>query len=112
MSERKLFTLLNQLWSDFNTPEFYWLLAALVAILGISWWIAFRLRHNGDMHGAGERNALLAFGAGSLKRRFRHRRRLPCPLRGSSKGRRQRFVLPPTSRPQGVAVNRVGLSAC
>ena len=68
MSERKLFALLNQFWSDFNTPEFYWLLAALVVILGISWWVAFRLRHNGDARGARERNALLAFGAGSLKR--------------------------------------------
>lgn len=68
MSERKLFALLNQFWDDFNTPEFYWLLAALAVILGISWWVAFRLRRNGDMHGARERNALLAFGAGSLKR--------------------------------------------
>lgn len=68
MSEKKLFALLNQLWGDFNTPEFYWLLAALAVILGISWWLAFRLRRNEGVQGAGERNALLAIGAGSLKR--------------------------------------------
>lgn len=70
MSEKKIFALLNQLWGDLNTPEFYWLIAALVAILGVSWALAYRLRSNGAQHaqGARERNALLAFGAGSLKR--------------------------------------------
>jgi len=69
MSEKKIFALLNQLWGDLNTPEFYWLIAALLVILGVSWWLAFRLRRNGEhTAGARERNAWLAFGAGSLKR--------------------------------------------
>ena len=70
MSEKKIFALLNHLWRDLNTTEFYWLLGALVAILAVSWWLAFRLRRSshGHAHGANGQNALLAFGAGSLKR--------------------------------------------
>lgn len=68
MSEKKVFALFHQLWGDLNTPEFYWLLAALLLILGVSWWLASRLRNSGEMLGARERNALIAFGAGSLKR--------------------------------------------
>ena len=68
MSEKKIFALLNRFWADFNTTEFYYLLAALVAILCLSWWIAFHLRRQRDAQGNGGRSALMAFGAGSLKR--------------------------------------------
>lgn len=68
MSEKKIFALLNRFWADFNTTEFYYLLAGLVAILCVSWWVAFHLRRQRDVQGNGERSALAAFGAGSLKR--------------------------------------------
>lgn len=70
MSEKKIFALLNQLWGDVNTSEFYWLVAALVAILAVSWAVAFRLRRNGEHKEAGSRarSAWLVFGAGSMKR--------------------------------------------
>ena len=68
MSEKRVFALLNQLWNDLGFAEFYWLLAALTAIFGASWWVAFCLRHRRAMRGASDLSALLAFGAGSLKR--------------------------------------------
>lgn len=68
MSEKKIFALLNHLWGDLNSVEFYWLLGALAAILGISWWLAYRLRRNRHAHVLNGHNALLAFGAGSIKR--------------------------------------------
>lgn len=72
MSERRLFALLNQLWRDLGTTEFYWLTAAVLAILAVSWGVAFRLRGRqkaGPVAQDGSRRALLrAFGAGGLKR--------------------------------------------
>jgi small-conductance mechanosensitive channel len=69
MNETKNFALLQDLWANLNTVEFYCLAGALLAILGISWWLAYRLRHGSEyVHGTEGSNALLAFGAGSLNR--------------------------------------------
>ncbi len=69
MSEKQIFVLLNELWKDVGFVEFYWLLAALAAILAVSWWLSSRLRRNSEIRGIRERqNMLIAFGAGSLKR--------------------------------------------
>ena len=70
MIEMKFFDLFHRLWGDLNTVEFYYQAGALLAILGISWWLAYRLRRGSEHeHGAEEaHNALLAFGTASLRR--------------------------------------------
>ncbi|GHU03170.1 mechanosensitive ion channel protein [Betaproteobacteria bacterium] len=69
MNETKNFALLQDLWANLNTVGFYCLAGALLVILGISWWLAYRLRRDsGYAHGTEGGNALLAFGAGSLNR--------------------------------------------
>jgi small-conductance mechanosensitive channel len=66
MDEKRLFTLLHRLWGDVNTAEFYWLAGALLAILGLAWWIAYHVRR-GSEHARG-RHAIFVYGAGGLKR--------------------------------------------
>ena len=69
MSENKIFVLLHRFWGDLNSVEFYYQAGALLAILGISWWLSHYLRHGEHEHGTDEpHNALLAFGTASLKR--------------------------------------------
>ncbi|MDR0577149.1 MAG: mechanosensitive ion channel [Candidatus Accumulibacter sp.] len=68
MNEKEIFALLNSLWGDLRTAEFYWLAGALAAILALSWWLAYHVRRGGHVRGNGKRNALLTFGAGGLKR--------------------------------------------
>lgn len=68
MNEKQIFSLLNKLWVDVRYPEFYWEVGALVLILAFSWWLSFLLRRHSEARGESGRNALLAFGAGSLKR--------------------------------------------
>ncbi len=68
MTEKQMFALLHQLWGDINYPEFYWQVLSLLLILGISWWLSHRLRLRDKQSDRSKRNALQAFGAGSLKR--------------------------------------------
>jgi small-conductance mechanosensitive channel len=69
MNEEKILALWRRFWSELNSAEFYWLLAALAAILCVSWWLAYHLRRgSGYAHGKSERNTLLAFGTGSVER--------------------------------------------
>jgi small-conductance mechanosensitive channel len=66
MNEKKLFALLHRFLSDVNTVEFYWLAGALLAILGLSWWIARYVRRGSEQ--ARGHHALFVYGAGGLKR--------------------------------------------
>ena len=68
MSEPRIFALLNRLWGDVHTHEFLWQVVALFLILGLSWWVASRLRRHGELQRPARYGALLAFGAGSVKR--------------------------------------------
>ena len=68
MSERQMFALLHELWSDFQHPNFVWEVLALVLILAVSWWLSLMLRATEHAHHSTERSALSAFGVGSLKR--------------------------------------------
>jgi small-conductance mechanosensitive channel len=66
MNEKKFFALLHRLWSDVNTAEFYCLLGALLAILGLSWWIAYHVRRGSEQ--ARGHHAIFVYGVGGLKR--------------------------------------------
>ncbi|MDR3300667.1 MAG: mechanosensitive ion channel [Candidatus Accumulibacter sp.] len=69
MNENKIFALLQRFWDELNSTEFYWLLAALAAILCVSWWLAYHLRRGSRYaQDKGTRNALLAFGTGGVER--------------------------------------------
>ena len=70
MNEKKIFALLNQLWQDIHAGEFYWLLAALIGVLALSWWLSIQLRRRQGSQQAGTdaSNALRDFGTGSVKR--------------------------------------------
>ena len=68
MNEPRIFALLNRLWGDVHTHEFLWQVVALFLILGLSWWVASRLRRHGELQRPARYGALLAFGAGSVKR--------------------------------------------
>src|ERR1035437_4994422 len=68
MSEKQMFALLHNLWSDFQHPNFLWEALALALILAVSWWLSFMLRAREHAYGRAGRSALSAFGVGSLKR--------------------------------------------
>ena len=70
MTEKRIFSLLHQLWSDLHYPEFYWEVLALLLILGFSWWLTRRLRGRSPASAAdpAARKTLKHFGAGSFKR--------------------------------------------
>src|ERR1035437_5473464 len=68
MSEKHFFSLLNELWGDFQHPNFLWEVFALALILAVSWWLSFMLRARERAHHKLGRSALSAFGIGSLKR--------------------------------------------
>lgn len=68
MNEKEMFALLHRLWSDLNHPDFYWVALGLVLILGISWWVSFRLRGRERGQHKAAQGGLKAFGTGSLKR--------------------------------------------
>ncbi|MDR1934409.1 MAG: mechanosensitive ion channel, partial [Candidatus Accumulibacter sp.] len=67
MNEKEIFALVHRLWGDLNSVELYWLVAALLAILGVSWWLDCHLWRGGRARGKGG-NALLAFSAGGVER--------------------------------------------
>ena len=70
MKEARLFSLFGELWQDVRFVEFYWVLAGLLAVLGLAWLLTLRLRRRttpGTATGAPGRG-LAAFGAGGLKR--------------------------------------------
>lgn len=70
MTEKRIFVLLHQIWSDLHYPEFYWEVLALAIILAISWWLSYRLRgrERTGVGGGSARHSLQTFGTGSLKR--------------------------------------------
>lgn len=70
MSEKKFFALLGNLWKDIHFVEFYGLLAALVAIFALSWWLASQLRQRqgAQVASAHVSSSLRDFGTGSVKR--------------------------------------------
>ena len=68
MNEKKIFAQIHTLWSDLHYPEFYWVVMALLMILGVSWYLSFRLRGKDLPDASAQHSALRAFGAGSLKR--------------------------------------------
>lgn len=68
MNEKEMFALLHRFWGDLNHPEFYWVALGLALILGLSWWVSFRLRGRETGQGASAKSGLKAFGTGSLKR--------------------------------------------
>ena len=44
MKEARLFSLFGELWQDVRFVEFYWVLAGLLAVLGLAWLLTLRLR--------------------------------------------------------------------
>lgn len=67
MKESRLFSLFGELWQDVRFVEFYWVLAALVAVLALARLLTLRLRGDAAVPDPAGRR-LAAFGAGSLKR--------------------------------------------
>lgn len=68
MNEKEMFALLHRFWGDLNHPDFYWVALGLVLILGVSWWVSFRLRGRDRGQQKVAQGGLKAFGSGSLKR--------------------------------------------
>ena len=71
MNEKRLFSLMLDLWQDIHFIEFYWVLAALVVALASAHWLSRRFRSeasNSESDGGALRGRFRAFGAGSLKR--------------------------------------------
>ena len=70
MKEARLFSLFGELWQDVRFVEFYWVLAGLLAVLGLAWLLTLRLRRRTTPGAATSApgRGLAAFGAGGLKR--------------------------------------------
>lgn len=70
MNEKRMFALVDQLWSDLHATDFVWQALALLLVLAVAWWLSYRLRKGGEEahESAAEQSALRQFGAGSLKR--------------------------------------------
>ncbi len=68
MNEKQLFTLIHELWRDFQQPDFLWQSAALCLSLAFGWWLSRRLRQRNQNQGALDRSALQAFGSDGLQR--------------------------------------------
>jgi len=70
VTEKRIFSLLHQLWSDLHYSELYWEVLALLLILAVSWWLSSRLRGSGKVtvSASPTRHSLQSFGTGSLKR--------------------------------------------
>ncbi len=68
MSDRQMFALLQNFWSDLHYPMTYWLVLALTIILTVSWGFSYRLRVRDDGRDNSARSSLKAFGAGGIKR--------------------------------------------
>ena len=70
MNEKRMFALVDQLWSDLHATDFVWQALALLLVLAVAWWLSYRLRKGGEeAHESAEaQSALRQFGAGSLKR--------------------------------------------
>ena len=67
MNEKQMFALLNELWRDFQHPDFLWQAIALCFSLGLGWWLSRRVRQHNKAHQA-DHSALQAFGSGGLNR--------------------------------------------
>ena len=70
MKDARLFSLFCELWQDVRFVEFYWVLAGLLAVLGLAWLLTLRLRRRTTPGAATSApgRGLAAFGAGGLKR--------------------------------------------
>ncbi|MBK7423531.1 MAG: mechanosensitive ion channel [Propionivibrio sp.] len=68
MTEKQMFALLTQIWSDLQHAEFFWVALALVLILAFSAWFSYRLRAHESKYLQPGQSALRSFGIGSLKR--------------------------------------------
>ena len=69
MSEKRMFVLIDQLWSDLHAPDFIWQVLALLLVLAVAWWLSFQLRQREHKDTeADAQSALRKFGSGSLKR--------------------------------------------
>ena len=68
MNEKQMFALLNDLWRDFQQPDFFWQAIALCFSLGLGWWLSRRLRQHNKAHQQTDCSALQAFGSGGLNR--------------------------------------------
>ena len=68
MTEKQMFALLTQIWSDLQHAQFFWVALALVLILAFSAWFSYRLRAQERKYQQSGQSALRSFGVGSLKR--------------------------------------------
>ncbi len=69
MNEKQMFALINELWRDFQQPDFLWQVAALSLSLLVGWWVSrhLHLKHEHE-HSPQTRSALKSFGAAGLRR--------------------------------------------
>ncbi len=68
MPDKKMFALLNELWKDAHTPEFYSIAVGLLLVLALSWWISSMLRKEGERRDKGNRTLLKMIGVGGIRR--------------------------------------------
>ena len=66
MNEARLFSLFHALWQDLHFVEFYWILFALLLVLGVA--RALALRWRGERSEVASASSIRTFGSGSLKR--------------------------------------------
>ena len=66
MNEARLFPLFHALWQDLHFVEFYWILLALLLVLGVA--RALALRWRGERSEVASASSIRTFGSGSLKR--------------------------------------------
>ncbi|MRD73203.1 mechanosensitive ion channel [Rhodocyclus tenuis] len=67
MNERELFALLRGLWNEMHEADSMWQVVALLASLGLAWWLT-RLLRQLTRRESGERSALVQFGESGLRR--------------------------------------------
>ena len=69
MNEKQVFALLNELWRDFQQPDFLWQVAALGLSLLVGWWVSHLLhRKHAQEQSTDARSTLQTLGAAGLRR--------------------------------------------
>lgn len=69
MNEKQVFALLNELWRDFQQPDFLWQVAALGLSLLVGWWVSHLLhRKHAQEQSTDARSTLQTMGAAGLRR--------------------------------------------